>query len=203
MAAPTPGERVLDCCAAPGGKTTAMAAAMGDAGLIVAGDVRPRRLDLLRKTVALSGASRVRLVRFDVRRPLPVRSASFDLVLLDAPCSGLGTIRRDPEIRWRREEGDLAPLAAAQRGMIEHAAEAVRPGGRLVYATCSSEPDENEDVVAGFLDSHRSFALGHPGRGETPAVLRRVLDEQGMLRTSPAGHGLEAFFAAVLRRGLG
>ena len=200
LAAPRRGERVLDLCAAPGGKTTAMAAAMADEGLIVAADVRTKRLDVLRRTVERSGARIIRLALVDARLDLPVRGAPFDLVLLDAPCSGLGTLRRDPEIRWRRKEVDLAPLAAAQRAMLDQASTVVRPGGRLVYATCSSEPEENDLVIDRFLDSHPSFSLIRPRVDPYSTGLTAVLDARGLLRTSPVAHGLEAFFAAVLQR---
>ena len=121
MAGARPGERVLDACASPGGKTTAMAAAMRDDGLVVAVDFRPKRMGLLRRGIASSGARAVRLVQADAARPLPF-TPRFDRALLDAPCSGLGTLRRDPEIRWRRTPGDLPRLAAAQQ-------RDARPGG--------------------------------------------------------------------------
>jgi 16S rRNA (cytosine967-C5)-methyltransferase len=195
-----PGERVLDVCAAPGGKTVALSAAVGHRGLVVAGDVRGRRVALLCQTLSRSGAERVRVARFDATAPLPFEPR-FDAVLLDAPCSGLGTIRRDPEIRWRRTVEDLAVLAATQRTMLERSAAAVAPGGRLVYATCSSEPDENEEVVAAFLADHREFGLERPGAGGPGAdILDQVVAPSGFLRTWPHQHGLEAFFAAVLRR---
>ena len=146
---PQPGERILDLCASPGGKTTAMAAAMRDEGLIVACDVRPRRVELLRRTVEMSGARRVRLLQVDSRGPLPM-GPLFDRVLVDAPCSGLGTIRRDPDIRWRRRAEELAAFADDQVRLLDRAAAVLGPGGRLVYATCSSEPEENEGVVEAF-----------------------------------------------------
>ena len=131
--------RVLDTCASPGGKTTALAALMEGRGLLLACDVRDRRIDLLQRTVAASGAGNVRIVQADLLRPLPFGPA-FDCVLVDAPCSGLGTLRRDPDIRWRRRERDLPALAADELTMLQQAADTVAPGGRLVYATCSSEP---------------------------------------------------------------
>ena len=196
-----PGERVLDACAAPGGKTTAIAAAVADTGMVVAADLRPARIRLLRQTLEATGTGGVRTVRLDLRRPLPF-TAVFDLVLVDAPCSGLGTIRRDPEIRWRRQPLDLTRFARDQRTMIAHAAQAVRPGGRLVYATCSSEPEENEEVVAAFLADHPDFEPAHPDRAGPPRPrgLRETTDDRGQLSTTPHTHGLEAFFAAVLRR---
>jgi 16S rRNA (cytosine967-C5)-methyltransferase len=193
-----PGERVLDACAAPGGKTVAMAAAMGNEGLIVAGDLRSRRVALLEQTVARSGARRVRVSRLDATA-LPFGPV-FDLVLLDAPCSGLGTIRRDPEIRWRRTEADLPALAAAQRRMLERAAGAVRPGGRVVYATCSSEPEENESLVAAFLADRPDFEVEVPVLGGGPAVtVAGLITPAGFFRTWPYAHGLDAFFAVILR----
>lgn len=198
LTAAQPGEHVLDCCASPGGKTTSMAAAMHDEGLVVAADVRPRRVELLRRTVERSGVTCIRLVFLDAQQPLPFHGTPFDLVLIDAPCSGLGTIRRDPEIRWRRDESDLARFASMQLLMLEHASKVVRPGGRVVYATCSSEPDENDAVVAAFLAAHRSFTVAD-ARVQAPAGLAAVLDDRGTLRTSPVAHGLEAFFGVVLK----
>jgi 16S rRNA (cytosine967-C5)-methyltransferase len=192
-----PEERVLDLCASPGGKTTAMAADMEDTGTIVAADVRPRRVALLRETVRLSGARHVHVVHTGGRGALPF-AGGFDRVLVDAPCSGLGTIRRDPDIRWRRSERDLETFARDQVALLERAAGVVKAGGRLVYATCSSEPDENEDVVARFLSGHVAFAV-EDVRAELPA-LAPLFDARGMLRTLPHEHGLEAFFAVALRR---
>jgi 16S rRNA (cytosine967-C5)-methyltransferase len=198
VAAARPGERVLDACASPGGKTAAMAAAMRNEGLVVAGDVRRRRVELLRQTVVRSRARTVRLARLDAAA-LPFGPA-FDLVLLDAPCSGLGTIRRDPEVRWRRTEAGLQVLSNVQRRMLECAAGAVKPGGRLVYATCSSEPEENEDLVAAFLSNHPEFEVESPAETTgTSAEIRTLITPDGYLRTWPYAHGLEAFFAAVLR----
>ena len=195
-----PGERVLDACAAPGGKTTALAGAMGRRGMLVAGDLRPARLRLLRRTLAGLDAATAGLVRLDLRRGVPFGPV-FDRVLVDAPCSGLGVLRRDPEIRWRRGPADLPRFAAEQLSMVSHAAAAVRPGGHLVYATCSSEPDENEDVVAAFLDAHSDFEPAPSDRTDpVPPGLGAVLDERGRLSTTPARHQLDAFFAVVLRR---
>jgi 16S rRNA (cytosine967-C5)-methyltransferase len=197
--AAAPGERVLDACASPGGKTTLMAAAMGDSGTIVAADVRGRRLDLLSRTVAESGAARIRLVQANARAKPPFMDV-FDLVLVDAPCSGLGTIRRDPDIKWRRTEADLAALAEAQQEMVAALATAVRPGGRLVYSTCSSEPEENEAVVEGFLNARPDFRRATPALFAERPELAALLDHQGALKTLPFRDGLEAFYAAMLVR---
>jgi len=190
-----PGERILDLCASPGGKTTALAAAMRDEGLIVASDVRARRLRTLAQTVGASGARSVHVLQVPTVGALPF-SPAFDRILVDAPCSGLGTIRRDPDIRWRRNEADLAALGERQLQLLERAAHVLAPGGRLVYATCSSEPEENDVVVDRFIAGNPEFAAVDL-RGTVPA-LEPLLDERGMLRTLPFVHGLEAFFAAAL-----
>ena len=201
LGAPEAGMKVLDTCASPGGKTTAMAAMAGDRAEIVAIDVRSARVQLLRETVRASGAQNIRVLQADLEAGLPF-GPRFDLVFVDAPCSGMGTVRRDPDIRWRRTEADLAPLAAAQLKMIRNAADAVGAGGRLIYATCSSEPEENERVVETFLSGDSRFVAVNL-RKDRPAAfeaLNEVIDETGVLRTLPHRHGLEAFFGAVLRR---
>jgi 16S rRNA (cytosine967-C5)-methyltransferase len=194
-----PGERVLDLCASPGGKATALAADMEGRGLVVACDARPRRMRLLATAVRDSRAPNIRLVQVGSRDDVPF-APLFDRVMVDAPCSGLGTVRRDPDIRWRRTEEQLAEFAAHQQTLVARAARAVAPGGRLVYATCSSEPEENEAVVDAFLAAHDGFRLADAR--ELDARLAPVTDARGMLRTLPFAHGLEAFFAAAfVRRG--
>jgi 16S rRNA (cytosine967-C5)-methyltransferase len=198
LAGDHPGPRVLDTCASPGGKTTAIAAAMEGRGLLVACDVRDRRVDLLRRTVAASGAPNVRILQADLLKPLPL-APGFDTVLVDAPCSGLGTLRRDPDIRWRRRESDLPALAAGELTMLQHAAEMVAPGGRLIYATCSSEPEENEGVSAAFRATTPGFTPLHAREANTQ-LAGTLVDASGHLRTQPDLHGLEAFFGAVFTR---
>ena len=190
-----PGMRVLDVCAAPGGKTVGLAGDMAGRGVLVAADLRPRRLAVLRATVRRCGAECVRLVRLDAAAPLPF-APTFDRVLVDAPCSGLGTLRSDPDIRWRVTPDRLAPLARRQDAFVTHAAAAVRPGGRLVYATCSGEPEENEHVVARFRRAHPQFRIVRPAAPEAA----RFLDSEGYFRTLPFRDGLQAFFGAVLER---
>lgn len=189
----SPGERVLDACAAPGGKTTAMAGMMEDRGLIVAADVRARRIRLLADTVRVSGADSVRVVQANAALPLPF-AGGFDCVLIDAPCSGLGTLRRDPDIKWRRSEDEFGTFAGLQLRILRAAAAVVRDGGRLVYSTCSSEPEENEAVVEQFLAETPAFTAA-PVQIPGPWAL---VNEAGHLRTYPFRDGLEAFFAARL-----
>jgi 16S rRNA (cytosine967-C5)-methyltransferase len=141
------------------------------------------------------------VVCHDLLAGLPF-GAAFDTVLVDAPCSSLGTIRRDPDVRWSRREEDLAGLADRQRRMLDEASRGVRAGGVLVYATCSSEPEENEAVVEAFLERHPAYAIEGPrdARDGVPPGVLACLDEHGFLRTLPHRHALEAFFAARLRR---
>lgn len=198
MAGARAGERILDACASPGGKTVVMANASADAS-IVAADVRDRRIRLLVETLTRTGV-RVHVIQADLRNSLPL-PAVFDCVLVDAPCSGLGTVRRDPDIKWRRAEEDLAGLATAERQLLANAAAAVRSGGRLVYATCSSEPEENEEVVDAFLQPRPAFRSATADELQRLAgwrFLAPLCTERGFLQTRPHLHGLEAFFAAVL-----
>jgi len=192
------GECVLDVCAAPGGKTVVMAAEMHGRGLLVASDHRSARVRLLRTMLTRAGVH-APVVQLDATRPLPFGEA-FDAVLLDAPCSGLGTLRRDPDVKWTRTADDLPVYAAAQRAMLAHAAAVVRPGGRLLYATCSSEPEENEQVVRAFLDSRPDFAPHQLVPLPAVAAGDRLLDSHGYLRTLPFRDGLDAYFAALLVR---
>ena len=193
-----PGDRVLDVCAAPGGKTMVMAETMAGRGLLVASDRRPSRVRLLR---ALTGKAPtpIDVVALDALASLPF-VPSFDRVLLDAPCSGLGTIRRDPDLKWSRHEHDLPRFAAQQRTLLDRASRVVRPGGVLVYATCSSEPDENDAVVDAFLAACPDFTLAAAEPGPSVAEGASLVCERGFLRTLPFRDGLDAFFAAVLVR---
>ena len=176
------GETVLDLCASPGGKTLALAAAVGPKGTVVAMDVRPNRVRLLTSTIERCGLKNVTVVHGPVDEPLPFSPGQFALALIDAPCSGLGTVRRDPDIRWRRSPDELGRFAAVQRDLLNRAADLVKPGGALVYSTCSSEPEENEDVVASFLRDRPDFK------------------QDSTHQTLPFRDGLEAFYGAILRR---
>jgi 16S rRNA (cytosine967-C5)-methyltransferase len=196
----TPGEQVLDLCASPGGKTMVMASDLGltpgtvAAGLVAA-DHRSARVRLLADTLR-SAQVPVHLVRLDARRPLPFGS-TFDAVLVDAPCSGLGTLSRDPDLKWSRSAGQFASLAADQRRMLRAAADAVRPGGRLVYATCSSEPEETSEIVDSFLVEDQRFSLSPM---TAPAVPPQMIDARGCLVTLPPRDGIDAYFAVLLVR---
>lgn len=193
VAAATAGERVLDACAAPGGKTTAMAADMGDRGLLIASDVRPKRVRLLADAVRRAGAQCVRVIQANAAQALPFADA-FDLVLIDAPCSGLGTLRRDPDIKWRRSPDQFAALASLQLRILTSAAAVARTGGRILYSTCSSELEENDGVVEQFLAAHPGFRKSELHYSAAP----QLVGPDGYFRTLPFRDGLEAFYAASL-----
>jgi 16S rRNA (cytosine967-C5)-methyltransferase len=192
------GPRVLDACAAPGGKTLALASRTSDGGLVVACDRHAGRLSRLRQNLDRLGAGNVVAVACDMSRPAPFRAA-FDDVLVDAPCSGTGTLRRHPEIRWRLRSEDLVAHGERQRLILDHAAELVRPGGRLVYSVCSIEPEEGEDLVAAFLKDRPEFTQADPQVG-LAAAARTMIGDDLAVRTTPLDDGMDGFFAALLTR---
>jgi len=194
------GDRVLDVCAAPGGKTLVFARDLEDAStsLLVAADRRPARVALLSRTLERAGV-RVPVVALDALETLPFGPV-FSCVVLDAPCSGLGTLRRDPDLKWSRTEPDIPRLAHDEARMLANAAALVAPGGRLVYATCSSEPEENMQVIGEFLAASDLFSLSLAHAPDVPAD---VINADGCLQTTPFQHGLDAFFAATLVRRAG
>lgn len=195
---PRPGESVLDLCAAPGGKALAIAERVAAEGRVVALDRRVSRARLLGRLGARAGASRLFPVAAD-GRAVPLRG-SFAKILLDAPCTSLGTLRRNPDIKWRVRESDLDAMAALQLELLHRAGEALASGGRLVYATCSTEPEENEEVVARFLDERRGAFRSLPAEPALPQPARSLVDHSGALRTSPERDGLDGYFACVLTR---
>lgn len=189
-----PGQRVLDLCAAPGSKTTQIAAIGLDSALIVASDLHEHRLRTVVSSAQLQGFGSIHCVALDGLQPLPLPEGSFDRVLVDAPCSGTGTLRRNPEIRWRISPADIKDLAERQKRLLFNAARVVRPGGRLVYSTCSVEPEENEDVVQSFLENNETFRL-----------LELTLDgglqtSLGSTRTWPHREGTDGFFLCAFER---
>ncbi|MEW5916270.1 MAG: 16S rRNA (cytosine(967)-C(5))-methyltransferase RsmB [Gemmatimonadota bacterium] len=184
------GARILDLCAAPGGKALELSR---DARLVIAADFSNARLNRLRDNVQRLDARNIVLVQGDAKHP-PVRNA--EAVLLDAPCSGTGTFRRHPDARWRLKPDDIAQLTALQRDFLHGAASVVRPGGLLVYSTCTLEPEENDVQIESFLATHPEFKLEPPSAGAVPDT---VLDA-GRLRVLPQRHGVDGAFAARLRR---
>lgn len=175
------GERVLDLCAAPGGKTTMIADRSGDGALVIAGDRSATRMETVVATTRLHQLEGITPVILDAVEQLPFWQQTFDKVLVDAPCSGTGTLRRNPEIRWRLSVDDIVVLAEQQKRILGRAMEMVKPGGRLVYSTCSVEREENEEVIA-----------------EVPERFRLV----NKIRTWPQFEGSDGFFVAVFERGI-
>lgn len=184
------GARVADLCAAPGGKSVELART---AAHVTAADVSEARLTRVHETIARLELTNVSTVVADAREGAV---GSFDAVLVDAPCTGTGTFRRHPDARWRLRTSDLAVMAATQRAVLRGAAESVAPGGLLVYATCSLEPEENDAQIESFLADHRDWSLEPPPAGAVPEA---VLDA-GRLRVLPQRHGADGAFAARLRR---
>ncbi|HEU4389884.1 MAG TPA: 16S rRNA (cytosine(967)-C(5))-methyltransferase RsmB [Blastocatellia bacterium] len=200
MLDPQPGERVLDLCAAPGSKTTHIASLARDQAWVIACDLRPRRLLTLTASCRRLGLTSIDALAADAGEPLPFaeRSVHFDRVLVDAPCSGTGTLRQNPEIRWRLAGNDIARLSQLQLMLLGRGSLLVRDGGRLVYSTCSIEPEENEDVVSQFLRQNPQFRVTPPRNDQ--GISPELITKSGFMRTFPHRHGTDGFFAAVLQR---
>ncbi|MDT4895811.1 MAG: rRNA (cytosine967-C5)-methyltransferase [Acidobacteriota bacterium] len=188
------GERILDVCAAPGSKTTHIATRTPEISLIVAGDVHEHRLRTVVEAGARQEIKTLRAVVHDAEAGLPFVENSFDRVLVDAPCTGTGTLRRNPEIRWRITAQDILELSARQIRLLAHAARMVRHGGRLVYSTCSVEREENEDVVASFLKQYARFK-------QLPLDVPASIKVDGTAaRIWPHKQGADGFFIAAFER---
>jgi 16S rRNA (cytosine967-C5)-methyltransferase len=198
---PQPGERVLDACAAPGGKATHVAALMQNQGEVIALDHSPRRLDVLEQNCRRLRVTNTIGLIADVRKDLSQASVvgTFDRILLDAPCSSLGVLRRHPEGKWYKRQEQLAQHHDTQLKMLKVVAKRLRPGGVLVYSTCSTEPDENEQVVLEFCRSQPGFQL-EPAGSWLPAEAQRYVRHDGCLSTALNADGMDGFFAARLRR---
>ena len=196
LVAPDGGERVLDLCAGVGGKATHLAEIMGNQGRIVAVDIRENKIEALKILAQQLGSTIIKPIVADAREDLSGNiGRSFDRVLVDAPCSGVGTLRRAPEIKWRLTAKDIKVSAMLQAQLLDRAASYVKPGGRLVYSTCSILDEENESVVKSFLASQKDFSLQKP-EGIDPSLL----DQQMYFRSYPHRHGMDGFFCAVMVR---
>lgn len=194
------GEMVVDFCAGAGGKTLALGVAMRNTGRLYAFDVSEKRLAKMKPRLARSGLSNVHPVQIAHERDARIKrlAAKADRVLVDSPCSGLGTLRRNPDLKWRQTPETIAEMVEKQQAILESAARLVKPGGRLVYATCSLLDDENEKIVAGFLEKDDRFVLV-----PMQQVLKdgKIALEMGdYLKLLPQRHQTDGFFAAVLER---
>ncbi|MBP0018997.1 MAG: 16S rRNA (cytosine(967)-C(5))-methyltransferase [Cyanobacteria bacterium SBLK] len=193
---PQPGETIIDACAAPGGKTTHIAELIGDRGRILAIDRAESRLGKVRQN-----SQRLQFNSIEIHAgdscDLPELTGSCDRVLLDAPCSGLGTLHRHPDIRWRQNPDKLLQLIALQQNLLESTATWVKPGGVLVYATCTLNPSENEEIIESFLQSHPQWAI------EKPAIafpFSAFASSRGWLKIFPVEQGMDGFFMVKLLR---
>ena len=201
LLAPKRGEMVVDFCAGAGGKTLLLGALMRSTGRLYAFDVSEKRLAKLKPRLARSGLSNVHPVAIAHENDQRVKrlAGKCDRVLVDAPCSGLGTLRRNPDLKWRQTPQSVAELVVKQTAIIAAAAKLLKHGGRLVYATCSLLPEENAQIVDAFLAAHPGFA--RRSSGEVLAAQGIALDLPGDdLQLSPHTHGTDGFYAAVLER---
>ena len=198
---PKAGEKILDVCAAPGGKTTHLAALTDNQTEIMAMDLYPQRLDLLRGSAVRLGCSSITTQAWDMTQPCTLLAGqTFDRVLVDAPCSGLGVLRRNPESRWRRTEADILRLAKLQGEILTNAAELVSAGGMLLYSLCTTTAEESREVIERFLD-HNSDFVQQDLHTHAPEHWRELFDDQGRLMTLTTRHdGMDCFFATALRR---
>ncbi|OQY67726.1 MAG: 16S rRNA (cytosine(967)-C(5))-methyltransferase [Polyangiaceae bacterium UTPRO1] len=197
---PLPGMRVLDACAAPGGKSAHAAERMRDEGMIAACDRRRRGALAIARNAVRLGLRSIRPLVLDARNADAVLArGSFDRILVDAPCSGLGTLRAHPEIRWRRSPDDLRRFAATQHRLLDAVTPLLRPGGVIVYATCTLTDEENDDVVERWLAAHPTLRR-EDAADILPPTARTLVDGRGALRTLPHRHGLDGFFAVRARR---
>jgi len=191
-AAAVAGRSLLDVCAAPGSKTTQIASITS--AHITAGDLHWPRVEFLRNSGRAQGIESVNVVQYDAETELPFEDHSFDCVLVDAPCTGTGTIRHNPEIRYLLKPGDFEELSSKQLRILLNASKMARTGGQLIYSTCSLEPEENEAVCSAFLDMTSGF------RVEKAEVPERLLLNSGYARTLPHRDGVDGFFIAVFTR---
>ena len=199
---PKPGQRVLDVCAAPGGKTTHIAQQMENQGSILAWDVHPHRVALIAENAARLGITCITPQAHDAASvPEQKEKGAFDRILVDAPCSGLGVLRRRADARWRKRPEDIRELNLVQKQILENALERLAPGGRLVYSTCTVEPEENTLLIKEVLAKKEAAA---PGRfREAPLGLEALgLPAGRELQCLPFYHGLEGFFLAAIERSL-
>ncbi len=191
---PRPGETVIDACAAPGTKTTQLAQLMDNRGRIIALDPQPSRLDRVAEAATRLGVTIVQTIEGTVQELVSSYAPRADAVLVDAPCTNLGVLRRNPEVKWRRRPEDVAASAARQSQILTAAATLVKSGGRLVYATCSLEPEENASLLDAWLRGQPAWRI------EAPAEFPLTLDADGYLRTRPDRHDTDGFTAVRLRR---
>lgn len=194
---PQPGQSIVDCCAAPGGKTLYMASRLSGQGLVYAIDINKGRLRILNETAKLHQVNSViRTIHTDLRTFADNSTVKYDKVLLDAPCSGLGVLSKRADLRWNRRLEDMEELKILQDELLDAASLLVKPGGVLVYSTCSIDPEENEERVEAFLLRHPEFSID-PADGLVPSDF---VTKHGFFSSDPVKHSLDGAFAARLVR---
>jgi 16S rRNA (cytosine967-C5)-methyltransferase len=200
LLAPKRGEMVVDFCAGAGGKSLLLGALMNSKGRLYAFDVSEKRLSNLKPRFKRSGLSNLHVQRIDNENDLKIKrlNGKIDRVLVDAPCSGLGTLRRNPDLKWRQSPQSIEELKAKQAAILAAAAGLLKPGGRLVYATCSFLPEENQQIIEGFLATHPQFSVLNCA--ELLAQQKVPLDTGEFLQLTPKLHQTDGFFAAALMR---
>ncbi len=201
LLAPSPGERILDACAAPGGKTTHIAEVMQDSGELIALDNSPRGIERIRENSARLKLTSIQAVRADATKQLAsTLSAPYDRILVDAPCSGLGTLRSHPEIKWQRRESDIRRLSELQKQILENVASYLKPGGVLVYSTCTLTREENDSFVGNFVTRHKQFEL-EDAAGYLPNTAKHMVRGR-YFQALPQRDNTDGFFAARMRKGI-
>jgi 16S rRNA (cytosine967-C5)-methyltransferase len=197
---PPQGGTVVDCCAAPGGKATQLAERVGPKGEVIALDVHAGRLALVGGAARRLHLRNLRLLERDAARGFDLRGPqSFEAVLVDAPCSGMGVLRRNPDARWRLQPEDVERSATRAASILDTAARYVRPGGAVVYSVCTFTPEETRDLIGRFLEAHSDFAIADP-RPHLPEPAHALISEAGELATWPHRHGCDGFYAVRLER---
>ena len=206
LLAPRPGQRVLDACAAPGGKCTHVAQLMEGRGELIALDLHDSKLQAIQENCRRLGITTVQTFRADATQPLPFPAqVTFDRILIDAPCTGLGILHRNPEIKWRRKPQDPLRSQSLQMALLENVCSRLKKGGILVYSTCTMTREENDSVVEAFLGRHKDFQ-SEDLRSILPKSWQPLIDDKGFLRTYPQmiipkeGYRLDGFFAARMRK---
>lgn len=201
--APRPGEIILDACAAPGGKTTHMAQIMGNEGRIIALDLKAQRLERVRENCQRLGIRIVEYLLGDTRAVKELKNLKFNRILVDAPCSGLGVLRRNPEGKWIKTEDSIHRYAQLQFELLEGVSPWLKEGGILMYSTCSTEPEENEEVVRRFLSIHLEYQIQNL-QEDLPHAASSMITPEGFLSTLLNSESMDGFFAAKLvKRGSG
>jgi 16S rRNA (cytosine967-C5)-methyltransferase len=190
---PKPGERIIDLCSAPGGKTMFIGELMKNVGEIVAVDRYETRLNIVKNAAQRLGVANA---HFMVADAATIQLSSADKVLVDAPCSGLGVLAKKPDSKWRREPDDIRELVKLQRSILENATTLVKPGGCIVYSTCTTEPEENFDIIREFLTNHQDYSIEPPGE----IIPKDVVSANGCIETFPHRHGMDGSFAVRLRK---